>query len=318
VALTRGTPLAIVNANAAIAYDAMKAGSRGFTGVFTNFHPDLYKWLMTEDASDPALADELSVYLALSAMAEPMGYPKLAKLYHQRLGTFACTDSRAVTFDIHEKFWALEAMIDKITEGIGHYQRRTPRLARAILRLISGGRLTRSLQVKQAAALAALASGFDCPRSRRPSRARDHGVRRSGDAVAAGRLDAEHVAFAAQLEARPPRRSETVGGFGVSPSARLDISPRLLVGIQAGRRLELAPDPAAQPAHREFSARRSDHHDGRGEFTPTSPHRSPIAADLGGELRATTVLPCLHLARGRAPPCRRSVAAAFQTVPSRW
>jgi 4-hydroxy-tetrahydrodipicolinate synthase len=54
VALTRGTPLAIVNANAAIAYDAMKAGSRGFTGVFTNFHPDLYKWLMTEDASDPA------------------------------------------------------------------------------------------------------------------------------------------------------------------------------------------------------------------------------------------------------------------------
>ena len=48
VALTRGTPLAIVNANAAIAYEAMKAGSRGFTGVFTNFHPDLYKWLMTE------------------------------------------------------------------------------------------------------------------------------------------------------------------------------------------------------------------------------------------------------------------------------
>ena len=124
VALTRGTPLAIVNANAAIAYNAMKAGSRGFTGVFTNFHPDLYKWLMTEHASDPALADELSVYLALSAMAEPMGYPKLAKLYHQRLGTFSCTDSRAVTFDIHEKFWALEALIDKIVEGTEHFRRR--------------------------------------------------------------------------------------------------------------------------------------------------------------------------------------------------
>ena len=122
VTLTRGTPLAIVNANAAIAYEAMKAGSRGFTGVFTNFHPDLYKWLMTEHASDPALADELSVYLALSAMAEPMGYPKLAKLYHQRLGTFSCTDSRAVTFDIHEKFWALEALIDKIVEGTEHFR----------------------------------------------------------------------------------------------------------------------------------------------------------------------------------------------------
>jgi 4-hydroxy-tetrahydrodipicolinate synthase len=122
VALTRGTPLAIVNANAAIAFEAMKAGSRGFTGVFTNFHPDLYQWLMTEHASHPALADELSVYLVLSAMAEPMGYPKLAKLYHQRLGTFSCTDSRAVTFDVHEKFWALEALIDKIVEGTEHYR----------------------------------------------------------------------------------------------------------------------------------------------------------------------------------------------------
>jgi 4-hydroxy-tetrahydrodipicolinate synthase len=124
VTLTRGTPLAIVNANAAIAFDAMKAGSRGFTGVFTSFHPDLYKWMMIEHASAPALADELSIYLALSAMAEPMGYPKLAKLYHQRIGTFACTDSRAVAFDIHEKFWALDALLDKIVEGTEHYRHR--------------------------------------------------------------------------------------------------------------------------------------------------------------------------------------------------
>jgi 4-hydroxy-tetrahydrodipicolinate synthase len=144
VALTRGTPLAIVNANAAIAFEAMKAGSRGFTGVFTNFHPDLYQWLMTEHASHPALADELSVYLALSAMAEPMGYPKLAKLYHQRLGTFACTDSRAVTFDIHEKFWALEALIDKIVEGTGHYRRRIAEAGARYPAPISGTASSRS------------------------------------------------------------------------------------------------------------------------------------------------------------------------------
>ncbi|MEZ2223305.1 dihydrodipicolinate synthase family protein [Rhizobium sp. RCC_161_2] len=124
VALTKDTPLAIVNANAAIAYDAMKAGSRGFTGVFTNFHPDLYKWMLTKSASNPALADELSVYLALSAMAEPMGYPKLAKLYHQRLGTFSCADSRVVNFDIRERFWALDALMDKIIEGTDHFRRR--------------------------------------------------------------------------------------------------------------------------------------------------------------------------------------------------
>jgi 4-hydroxy-tetrahydrodipicolinate synthase len=99
---------------------------------------------MTEDASDPALADELSVYLALSAMAEPMGYPKLAKLYHQRLGTFACTDSRAVTFDIHEKFWALEALIDKIVEGTGHYRRRIAEAGARYPAPISGTASSRS------------------------------------------------------------------------------------------------------------------------------------------------------------------------------
>lgn len=144
VALTRGTRLAIVNANAAIAFDAMKSGSRGFTGVFTNFHPDLYQWLMTEHANHPALADELSVYLALSAMAEPMGYPKLAKLYHQRLGTFACTDSRAVTFDIHEKFWALEALLDKIVEGTEHYRRRVAQTRASYPAPISGTASSRS------------------------------------------------------------------------------------------------------------------------------------------------------------------------------
>ena len=53
IALTKGSPLAILNANAAIAWDAMKAGSPGFNGVFTNFHPDLYKWLLTEGQAHP-------------------------------------------------------------------------------------------------------------------------------------------------------------------------------------------------------------------------------------------------------------------------
>jgi 4-hydroxy-tetrahydrodipicolinate synthase len=117
VALTKNSSLAIVNANAAIAFDAMRSGSAGFTGVFTNFHPDLYKWLLTDSSRHPALADDLSVYLALAAMAEPMGYPKLAKLYHQRLGTFSCARSRAVDFDIRERFWALDALLDKIMQG---------------------------------------------------------------------------------------------------------------------------------------------------------------------------------------------------------
>jgi 4-hydroxy-tetrahydrodipicolinate synthase len=124
VALTSGSTLAIVNASAAIAYDAMRAGSRGFTGVFTNIHPDLCAWMLNKSEERPELAQELSVYLALSAMAEPMGYPKLAKLYHQRLGTFSCSNSRVVDFDIRERFWALDALMDKIVEGTEHYRQR--------------------------------------------------------------------------------------------------------------------------------------------------------------------------------------------------
>ncbi|MFT4192251.1 MAG: dihydrodipicolinate synthase family protein [Comamonas sp.] len=124
VQLVQGTPLAIVNANAAIAHDAIKAGAYGFSGVFTNIHPDLYKWLLTQGPRHPALADELAVFLALSAMAEPMGYPVLAKRWHQRLGTFASLHSRVVDFDIFERFWALEALIDRIAEGGAQFRAR--------------------------------------------------------------------------------------------------------------------------------------------------------------------------------------------------
>ena len=77
-------------------------------------------------------------------MAEPMGYPKLAKLYHQRLGTFACTDSRAVPFDIHERFWALEALLDKIVEGAEHYRRRVAHTRASYPAPISGTASSRS------------------------------------------------------------------------------------------------------------------------------------------------------------------------------
>ena len=85
--LANDSMLAVNNANAAIAHPALQSGADGFCGVFTNFHPDLYRWLQDEGPSHPELADELGIFLALAALSEPMGYPKLAKIYHQRLGT---------------------------------------------------------------------------------------------------------------------------------------------------------------------------------------------------------------------------------------
>ncbi len=91
VELVKGTPFNIINANAAIAYEAMQHGSKGFSGVFTNFHPDLYHWLYHDAQTAPEYAEQLAWFLSLSAVTETLGYPKNAKVFHQRLGTFTST-----------------------------------------------------------------------------------------------------------------------------------------------------------------------------------------------------------------------------------
>ena len=124
VELTRNSSLVISNANAAIAFEAMKSGASGFCGVFNNFHPDLYRWLQDEGEIHKELTDELARFLVLSAATEGMGYPKLAKAYHQRLGTIQSSFSRAVPEDIFEKHWALESILEKIEEGTEYYRRK--------------------------------------------------------------------------------------------------------------------------------------------------------------------------------------------------
>ncbi|WP_028534119.1 dihydrodipicolinate synthase family protein [Paludibacterium yongneupense] len=124
VKLAQGSALKILNANAAIAWDAMKAGSAGFNGVFTNFHPDLYQWLRLRSDADPALAEELATFLVLSAVSEALGYPALAKLYHQRIGTFDSIRCRVIDYDIRERYWALDAVLDKIVQGTEHFRAR--------------------------------------------------------------------------------------------------------------------------------------------------------------------------------------------------
>ena len=110
--LTKNSNLVISNANAAIAFEAMKSGASGFSGVFNNFHPDLYRWLQDEGEIHAELAGELARFLVLSAATEGMGYPKLAKIYHQRLGTIQSSFSRAVPENILEKYWSLESILE--------------------------------------------------------------------------------------------------------------------------------------------------------------------------------------------------------------
>lgn len=124
LALVAGTPLAINNANAAIAWPAIQAGGHGFSGVMNNFHPDLYRWLMDHGRAHPELAAEIDTFLVLAAMSEGLGYPKLAKHYHRRIGTFASVHSRSVSYDIEERHWAVEVVLDQVVEGADRLRNR--------------------------------------------------------------------------------------------------------------------------------------------------------------------------------------------------
>jgi 4-hydroxy-tetrahydrodipicolinate synthase len=125
IAIAEGSGFAVINANAAIARDAMRAGSRGFCGVSTNIHPDLYAWLYR--SADTAFADELAQFLVLAALFEAFGYPAIAKVYHQRIGTIASIRCRTITYDVREKFWALDAIVDALQNGTEGYRARIAR-----------------------------------------------------------------------------------------------------------------------------------------------------------------------------------------------
>ncbi|MBP2299121.1 dihydrodipicolinate synthase family protein [Azospirillum picis] len=120
--IAEGSGLAIVNANAAIARDAMRAGSPGFTGVFTNIHPDLYRWMRLSGDRHPELADELATFLVVAAVSEALGYPAFAKMYHQRIGTFGSIRCRVIQYDVRERFWAVDAVLDKVIEGTDRFR----------------------------------------------------------------------------------------------------------------------------------------------------------------------------------------------------
>ena len=130
IRIVDGTPLGIVNANGTIALESMKAGVRGFSGVFTNIHPDLYSWMYRSWRSHPALAEELGAFLSVASVSELMGYPAIAKLYLQKLGIVNTFKSRAIDYDIRERFWwGGEPILDKIAIGSDFYRKRIASLA---------------------------------------------------------------------------------------------------------------------------------------------------------------------------------------------
>lgn len=79
-----GTPLKLFNANAASFYDSLCHGAAGYNGIMANFHPELYRYVVDHNESEPEKAALMAHLLTELAMVEMRLYPVSAK-YHMNL-----------------------------------------------------------------------------------------------------------------------------------------------------------------------------------------------------------------------------------------
>ncbi len=94
LALTAGSRLHIANANGQTLLASLQAGAHGYSGVMTNFHPELYVWLCENWKTQPEKALVVSDYLSTASLAEHLDYPICAKDYQLSIGNFKTVASR--------------------------------------------------------------------------------------------------------------------------------------------------------------------------------------------------------------------------------
>ena len=93
--LIAGSPLRLANANGRTLLASLQAGAHGYSGIMTNFHPDLYVWLCRHWHEQPEQARQLADYLGISSLVEHLDYPVCAKAYQVSLGNLHSIASRA-------------------------------------------------------------------------------------------------------------------------------------------------------------------------------------------------------------------------------
>ena len=94
IELVKGSRVHIANANGQTLLPSLQAGAHGYSGVMTNFHPELYVWLCDNWQQEPEKAEILSAYLSTASLAEYLDYPICAKDYQKSIGNFRTVASR--------------------------------------------------------------------------------------------------------------------------------------------------------------------------------------------------------------------------------
>jgi 4-hydroxy-tetrahydrodipicolinate synthase len=94
VELVKGSRLHIANANGQTLLASLQAGAHGYSGVMTNFHPELYVWLCDNWQKAPEKARTVSDYLTAASLLEYLDYPICAKDHQVTIGNFKSVASR--------------------------------------------------------------------------------------------------------------------------------------------------------------------------------------------------------------------------------
>ncbi len=94
IALIKDSQLHIANANGQTLLASLQAGAHGYSGIMTNFHPELYVWLCDNWRQEPEKAEIVSDYLSTASLVEYLDYPICAKDYQVSIGNFASVASR--------------------------------------------------------------------------------------------------------------------------------------------------------------------------------------------------------------------------------
>lgn len=119
IAAAAGTPLKLFNANGTTFLASLQQGMNGYSGILTNFHPDLYVWLAENWQKEPDKAEALQHLLGPLHLFEGRLYPTNAKYLLQQEGLGLtlhsrvrdCRDFRPVNQLETEQFLAISRFI---------------------------------------------------------------------------------------------------------------------------------------------------------------------------------------------------------------
>ncbi len=92
--LMQGTGFKLFNANASTLSLSLASGGNGYSGVMANFHPHLYKQLVTSKANAPDTEEPLQNLLGALSAIEDATYPMTAKYHLKELGILSSPYTR--------------------------------------------------------------------------------------------------------------------------------------------------------------------------------------------------------------------------------